>query len=130
MRKFRRHSLKPMKKPNDQQKVLRVMIENGPRWFYSYELIGNWNGTFLSHRGPARISELSKYPDMIETDRQEKTYKYRFRFENLSQMLITLPENLKEFVSQEMAGKPEHCPRHKGIMTNYSQECTCQSKLL
>ena len=72
------------------------------RWFHSYELIGDWNGTFLSHRGPARISELSKYPEMIETDTSEKTYKYRFRFDNITEMMLMLPTHLAEFVKGEL----------------------------
>ena len=91
-----------MRKISDQQKVLRVLIK-GNRWFHSYELIGDYDGTFLSHRGPARISELStKHSEMIETDRTEKTYKYRFRSENISEMLLMLPVHLAEFVKQEL----------------------------
>lgn len=91
-----------MKDPTDKEKVLRYLINEG-NWLYSYDFIGQKPGVFLSHRGPARISELAtKYPELIQTDQSEKTYKYRFRFDNTLISLKTLPARLELFVQSEL----------------------------
>ena len=91
-------------KMTEHKKVLRILIGGSQKWYATYDFVGNTNGTFLSHRGPARISELaSKYPEMIQTDATEKVYKYRFKFDNSYLFLQILPKDLADFVREEMS---------------------------
>ena len=92
-----------MKKLTNHQKVLRILIGNHKEWYFTYDFVGEQFGTFMSHRGPARVSELSKqYPCMIDTDKEGRTFKYRFRFNQTLNFLPMLPKNLKDFVIYEL----------------------------
>lgn len=80
-----------MRSPTQKEKVLKILIRDGG-WIPTYEF-QNRCGIFVGHRGPARISELSiEYPEMVETDKSERVYKYRFRFDNTHVALEVYPE--------------------------------------
>lgn len=89
-------------KETQQEKVLTMMLRNrNKEWWYAYDFIGDVNGIFVGHRAPARISELARmYPEMIETQREGRLHKYRFRFENIDGFSRIIPiewENLVKF---------------------------------
>jgi len=69
------------------QAVLRFMVENysHKKWWWSWEFIGKKTegGIYLSHRSPARASDLAiLHPELVE-DRKIGRYKvYRVRREN------------------------------------------------
>lgn len=77
------------------QKVLQLMLDHPNKfWWWSYEFVGKVNSKreFLSHRAPARASDLAiHHPDLVEDRRIGKLSVYRLRFENL--------DKIKEFLS-------------------------------
>ncbi len=82
--------------------VIRRLIRAGG-WLHTYDFVGDRYGTLLSHRGPARVSELGKrYPEMVETDQTKRVFRYRFRFDNTLEFLPRLPFTLREFVKKEL----------------------------
>ncbi len=82
------------------EKVLAMLIRNGG-WLHTYET-QHQGDLFVGHRGPARISELANdYPELVETDKTEKTYKYRFRFDNVHVALDVYPK-WRVFVREEL----------------------------
>jgi len=88
------------KEPTQQQKVLQILIRDGG-WIPTYEF-QNRCGIFLGHRGPARISELAnEFPEMIQTDKSDRIYKYRFRFDNVHVALEAYAE-WKAFMRVEL----------------------------
>lgn len=73
------------------QDVLRFMVENYPEriWWWSWEFVGKTTskGGFLSHRAPARASDLALHTDLVE-DRKIGRFKvYRVRKENREKVL-------------------------------------------
>lgn len=68
--------------------VLQYMFENiGTVWFMSWELIGKVTNTgkFLSHRAPARMSDLAINSPQLVEDREIGRFKaYRLRTENMN----------------------------------------------
>lgn len=72
------------------QKVLQFMLDNPKKiWWWSYEFVGKVNskGDFLSHRSPARASDLAiHYPDFVEDRRIGKLSVYRLKTENIEQI--------------------------------------------
>lgn len=97
-------------KSTNQEKVLRILIkENG--WLFTFDF-QNRHGIFVGHRGPARISEVANnFPEMIETDRSDKTFKYRFKIEDTDKFLPRLPDNFRRVVEEELKGN--HIPYYK-----------------
>lgn len=80
-------------------KVVEIAIREG-KFLPTYDF-ENRHGVFVGHRGPARISEVANtYPQMIETDKQGKTYRYRFRFENSAEFMPLLSESWRVFIRQ------------------------------
>lgn len=75
------------KKSTGIEAVLYFLIEhrNERVWWWSYELIGKSTkrGDWLSHRAPARASDLAlKYPDLVEDHKIGRLKVYRLRMEN------------------------------------------------
>ena len=72
------------------QKVLQIMLDNPKKiWWWSYEFVGKVNskGDFLSHRSPARASDLARhYPDLVEDRKIGKLCVYRLKVENLQEI--------------------------------------------
>lgn len=68
--------------------VLQFLYENREKvWWMSWEFVGQrtQSGKYLSHRSPARISDLSLHEPALVEDRKIGRYKaYRLRTENLS----------------------------------------------
>ena len=74
----------------DTQEVAIYMLEQftakNKIWFYSHEFVGKitQEGYFLSHRSPARASDLAiKHPELVEDRRIGKLKVYRLRLENM-----------------------------------------------
>ena len=83
-------------------KTLAVLIRNRD-WMWSYELIGEKQDIFLSHRCPARASDLTiEYPSLVEVDRKGKVHRYRFRADNTLEFMQIIPQDLKEVVIAEL----------------------------
>lgn len=76
------------------QKVLQLMLDNPEKiWWWSYEFVGQVNSKreFLSHRSPARASDLAiHYPELIEDRKISNISVYRLRVENI--------DKIKEFL--------------------------------
>lgn len=86
------------KKSTGIEAVLYFMIENRHEriWWWSYELIGKTTtaGHWLSHRAPARASDLArKYSDLVEDKKIGRLKVYRLRLENKDKIKAFL--NLK-----------------------------------
>lgn len=71
--------------------VLRYMLEHPEKtWFWSWEFIGKSTklGDYLSHRAPARASDLAiHYPDLVEDRKIGKFAVYRLKRENIGKIL-------------------------------------------
>lgn len=90
-----------------EQKCLAFMHFTSQNWFFAWEfskgaiylpVVGS---IFLSHRAPARISDLSvKYPSLIETRTLGKQTAYRIRYENIENALDSVPEELHFFIKK------------------------------
>lgn len=76
------------------QKVLQLMLDNPKKvWWWSYEFVGKVNskGDFLSHRSPARASDLAIHCQELVEDRKIGNLSvYRLKVENL--------DKIKEFL--------------------------------
>ena len=75
-------------KTTGRQDVLQFMYDNLSNniWYWSWEFIGKVNskGNYLSHRAPARASDLALFSPLLVEDRRVKRFKmYRLRLENL-----------------------------------------------
>ena len=84
------HEQQAKRKPCGKVQVLKFMIERPNRiWWYSWQLIGGStsDGEYLSHRAPARASDLAnKYPELVEDRKIGRFSVYRLRTENLGQV--------------------------------------------
>lgn len=72
--------------------VLRFMVENYKKkvWWWSWEFIGQTtkDGRFLSHRAPARASDLAIHrPDLVEHRKIGRFAVYRVRRENREKVI-------------------------------------------
>ena len=70
--------------------VLKYMLENEDKiWWFAWEFISRTtkDGDFLSHRAPARASDLAKhYPELVEDRKIGRYSVYRMRAENIIQI--------------------------------------------
>lgn len=90
-----------------EETVLALMHFSKQNWFMSWEfvvggirlpIVGN---VFLSHRAPARISDLSiKYPILIEKRSIGRFKAYRIRYENIDKALEIVPEDMHLFLKR------------------------------
>lgn len=76
--------------------VLWFLIENRKKkiWWWSYEFIGKTTskGHWLSHRAPARASDLAiNFPELVEDRKIGNLKVYRLRMEN--------KDKIKEFLN-------------------------------
>lgn len=86
------------KKNNDNERgvdsVLQYMLDNPNKiWWWAWEFIGKKNskGNYLSHRSPARASDLAiHYPEFVEHRKIGRFKVYRLKVENI--------KNIKEFL--------------------------------
>lgn len=71
--------------------VLQAMVDNKSKiWWWSWEFIGihTSTGSFLSHRAPARASDLAIfYPELVEHRPIGKFKVYRLRRENMDKVI-------------------------------------------
>jgi len=76
--------------------ILIYMLENPQKiWFWSWELANTQTkgGHIISHRGPARASDLAIYaPDFVEDRKVGRFCVYRLKRENISKILKHLKE--------------------------------------
>ena len=84
------------------EKTLRILIEeyikNKDAYLKTYEFMQRGQH-FVGHRAPARISELSlQYGNMVDIDTSERTYKYRFKGEDVKMFFDYLPDNFKKII--------------------------------
>ncbi len=99
-------------KVTNQEKVLQILIRERD-WLPTFDFQSR-HGIFVGHRGPARISEVANdHPEMIETDRSDKTYKYRFKIEETEKFLPKLPEHFRKVVEGEL--KESKIPYYKVV---------------
>ena len=102
-----------MRGPTQKQKVLQILVRDGS-WIPTFEF-QNRCGIFVGHRGPARISELSiEYPEMVETDKTGKVYKYRFRFDNVHMALEAYP-TWRKLLREELTNAGRSFKQYKTI---------------
>lgn len=95
------------------QKALAILIRDGG-WIPTYEF-QNRCGLFIGHRGPARISDLAiDYPEMVEVDKKEKTYKYRFKFDNVPLILQAYPR-WRELIKAELTAAKRPFKQYKTV---------------
>lgn len=86
------------KKSNQLKIVLQYMIDEyakGRIWLWSYEFIGKTNskGAFLSHRAPARASDLAiKYSLLVEDKKIGNLKVYRLKIENKNEIVNFLTD--------------------------------------
>jgi len=68
------------------QAVVALMLEKPEKiWWWSWEFVGKTTkeGEFLSHRAPARASDLAiHYPDIVEDRKIGRFSVYRLKTEN------------------------------------------------
>lgn len=90
-----------------EQKVLAYMHFTSQNWFMAWEfskgliVIPGMGSIFLSHRAPARISDLSvKYPSLIEKRSIGRYVAYRIRYDNIEKALDDVPEDLHLFLKR------------------------------
>lgn len=80
------------------QKVLQYMVDNQKIvWWWSWDLIGKVNskGDFLSHRSPARLSDLAiHYPEFVEDRKIGRYCVYRLKTENIAEINSFLHEKI------------------------------------
>ena len=85
------------RKGTSDKTVLQFLVDNykNKKWYWSWELVGQTNsrGGYLSHRAPARASDLALHnPELVE-DRKIGRFKvYRVRRENREAVLKYLNE--------------------------------------
>lgn len=72
------------------ESVLYFLLENQHKiWWWAWELIGKHtnNGHYLSHRAPARASDLAIHePELVEHRKIGRFKVYRLRTENMKQI--------------------------------------------
>jgi len=73
------------------QDVLQIMVDQyeTKKWWWAWEFVGRTNskGRYLSHRAPARASDLAIHTDLVE-DRKIGRFKvYRVKRENREKVL-------------------------------------------
>jgi hypothetical protein len=76
------------------QYLVDRMAENYSRaWYWSWEFVGKntSKGGYLSHRGPARASDLALHsPELVEDRRIGRFKVYRLREENIDKIIEAL----------------------------------------
>lgn len=75
--------------------VLKWMKEHPKMWVWSWELVGKQtsDGSYLSHRAPARASDLAIFhPELVEGRKIGRFSIYRLRTENMSKINKFLKE--------------------------------------
>lgn len=104
--------------------VLQYLYENQTQiWFMSWEFVGKQikSGKILSHKAPARASDLAIHESHLVEDRKIGRFKaYRLRLENLNLIQKRLGYGLTE---QTKKAEVEKCPH--GLPT-YVQCPNCQ----
>lgn len=72
------------------QAVVALMLEKPEKiWWWSWEFVGKTTqeGEFLSHRAPARASDLAiHYPELVEDRKIGRYSVYRLKLENKKQI--------------------------------------------
>jgi len=85
----RENEAKKMRSKQTQKKcVLEFFLDYSEKiWWWPWELIGKttMSGRYLSHRAPARASDLAiHFPDLVEHRKIGRFKVYRIRLENIS----------------------------------------------
>jgi hypothetical protein len=71
------------------QGVMQFLMDQDKMWHMSWELIGKKSskGDWLSHRAPARASDLAlHHPDLVEARKIGRYSAYRARLENIEKI--------------------------------------------
>jgi hypothetical protein len=84
--------------------VRMIRLKGQQEWFFPYDFMQNGMGDlFVGYEASARLSELSReYPLLIESVREGKYKKHRFKFENVATGIKSLPQDLMTSVVQEL----------------------------
>lgn len=101
-------STRGRKNATGREAVLKYLIEATTKiWHWSWEFVGKVtrDGSYLSHRAPARASDLAIHePDLVE-DRKIGRFKvYRLKRENM--------DKVQERLNQENGGQIEKAADH------------------
>lgn len=70
--------------------VLKYMLESDKTWIWSWEFVGKTtrDGSYLSHRAPARASDLAIFhPELVEGRKIGRFSIYRLRLENKDKII-------------------------------------------
>lgn len=82
------------------QKILKVMIRGGDRWYFPQDFMQkNLGPCFVGYEASARLSELAKkYPDVFISERDGKYMKRRLDREALKKRIASgrLEKDLRE----------------------------------
>lgn len=82
------------KNATGREAVLQFLLENPTViWWWAWELIGQTTikGAYLSHRAPARASDLAIHePELVEHRKIGRFKIYRLRWENLGKIKVRL----------------------------------------
>lgn len=94
--------------------VLQFLYEHPEKiWWMSWELIGQVtkDGKFLSHRAPARASDLAiQSPHLVQDRKISRFACYRLRWENMELVQQRLkPKEAPPAVRQELPVEPVKC---------------------
>lgn len=77
--------------------VLQFMVENyeKQKWWWSWDFAfkTTQNGRFLSHKAPARASDLALHTDLVESRKIGRYCVYRVKKENREKVLEFLKNN-------------------------------------
>ena len=82
------------------EKIICLMISNKNKewWLASDFMKPDLGKAFVGYEASARLSELrKKYPDMLETRPKGRFKEYKFRFDNVQQAYLILPDKLKRW---------------------------------
>ncbi len=89
-------------------KALTIMLRDPQTvWWYPPDFMrGGLGDLFVGYEASARLSEMAKnWPAMIETRQHPETPKYkqrRFRWENLANILQSVPRDLHDVIYDEL----------------------------
>ncbi len=93
------------KKSTGCEAVLRFLVEHPKKiWWWSWEFISQTTtkGDYLSHRAPARASDLAIHHNELVEDRKIGRFSvYRLRAENMGKILEFLGESVVELRHEE-----------------------------
>ena len=88
------------------EKIIALMIrqKKNKDWFFVKDFMQTGLGDlFVGYEAGSRMAELGKkFPAMIESKPDGRLKQYRFRFENVEELLKVVPQNLSTLIVHEL----------------------------